>query len=291
MNWQGETKSRSDSPVAVGGVGGSGTRLIAQILRHVGFYMGDDLNEASDNVWFTLLFKRTDLWGVSQAGDSFEQAVQAFRSVMIGSTSLSPTQVDWIESLAALDRPQHNSAWLSERVESLRRAAALQSQRHGRWGWKEPNTHIYLDRLQRAFPTMKYIHVMRNGLDMAHSSNQNQLRLWGPHLLRTSEVEVNARSSLKFWCHVHRRVLTLAEAMPKNFLLLNYDEFCSYPQSRLRDLLKFLEVSVDATTERSLFSLVRPPDSIGRFKHFGLQLFDPEDVAYVASLGFDTECS
>ncbi len=43
--------------VAIGGMGGSGTRLIARILVECGIYMGSDLNEALDNLVFTRLFK------------------------------------------------------------------------------------------------------------------------------------------------------------------------------------------------------------------------------------------
>ena len=43
-------------PVAIGGIGGSGTRLIAQCLKELGFYLGGDLNQANDNLWFVLLF-------------------------------------------------------------------------------------------------------------------------------------------------------------------------------------------------------------------------------------------
>ena len=38
--------------VAIGGVGGSGTRLIARMLGQLGWYLGDDLNESVDNLWF-----------------------------------------------------------------------------------------------------------------------------------------------------------------------------------------------------------------------------------------------
>ena len=46
------------SPVIIGGVGGSGTRVVAEILDNLGFYIGNDLNPAKDNLWFLLLFKR-----------------------------------------------------------------------------------------------------------------------------------------------------------------------------------------------------------------------------------------
>jgi hypothetical protein len=45
-------------PVAIGGLGGSGTRIVAEMLAAGGVYIGEDLNDALDNQWFTLLMKR-----------------------------------------------------------------------------------------------------------------------------------------------------------------------------------------------------------------------------------------
>jgi len=157
------------------------------------------------------------------------------------------------------------------------------------WGWKEPNTHIFLDRLAIAFPHMRYIHVMRNGLDMAHSSNQNQLRLWGSSLLGTAKYEVNPHWSLKYWCAVHRRVTALGRSMGDRFLLLNYDELCRNPEAGLKTLGEFVAPSNPLSTD-DLATLVRSPDSVGRFKEFGLDVFDGDDVDYARSLGFDTRC-
>ncbi len=53
-------------PVVIGGVGGSGTRLIAQILKDLGYFMGNDLNEANDNLLFPLLFKRIEILSSSE---------------------------------------------------------------------------------------------------------------------------------------------------------------------------------------------------------------------------------
>ena len=53
--------SSRSSVIAVGGVGGSGTRLIAAFLDRLGIYMGDDQNESLDNLWFNLLFKQHPL--------------------------------------------------------------------------------------------------------------------------------------------------------------------------------------------------------------------------------------
>jgi hypothetical protein len=271
-----------NSPVAIGGVGGSGTRLVAAVLARTGTYIGSDLNEALDNLWFTLLFKRIELW--SAPSGEFARMLRIFRAAMAEARAFEPGEREAVEMLAAADRLQHAADWLATRARAL-----LASERIERaiWGWKEPNTHIFLDRLAESFPRLRYIHVMRNGLDMALSSNQNQLQLWGAALLGRP-VAMTPRDSLSYWCAVHRRVQALGGAMGERFLLLNYDALCASPEHGLRRLLAFLGVPVDAALLAELVALVRPPTSIGRYREHGIGGFDPDDVAYVAALGFDT---
>ena len=65
-----ETPVLSDAaPVVVGGVGGSGTRVVAQLLIELGFDMGSDLNESLDDLGFTALFKRRNLWPLERNGE------------------------------------------------------------------------------------------------------------------------------------------------------------------------------------------------------------------------------
>jgi hypothetical protein len=278
------------SPVAIGGVGGSGTRLVAEIVRHFGWYLGGDLNHALDNLWFTLLFKRVELRGEPAGGREFDRAVDVFRAAMAGGSPLTPEQLAWVNELAAKDRPQHDRAWLLERVDSLAAAAGGARRHLTRWGWKEPNTHVFLDRLPAAFPGMKYIHVVRNGLDMAYSANQNQLGLWAPVLFGQPPTDSGPRASLKYWCQAQRRALRLGVHLKERFVLLNYDAFCQDPGHHLPGLSQFLGVGMEPELQASLLSLVRIPDSIGRFKPRGLASFDPSDVEYVKELGFDTDC-
>ena len=63
-------------PVVIGGVGGSGTRLIAQCLKETGFHIGTDLNVANDNLWFTLLFKRIEILASSEK--EFDDLIRIF---------------------------------------------------------------------------------------------------------------------------------------------------------------------------------------------------------------------
>jgi len=278
----------ASTPVAVGGVGGSGTRLIAQCLRELGYFVGSDLNESNDNLLFTLLFKRDEI--LESTDEEFRELLSIFYRGMLGEGELSPSQVARLKALAKTSRNRLSVEWLQDRVIALLQKNKNTGSMGGRgyWGWKEPSTHVVLDRLLDIIPGMKYIHVVRNGLDMAYSENQNQLAWWGSHFLG-EEIELSPRCSLKYWCAVHRRVLNIGESMGANFLLLNYDEFCTGGDSGIKQLYDFLAVDDDrAVVQSQLLGLIDTPDSIGRYKNQDISVFDKKDVQYVEQLGFDT---
>ena len=51
----------NNKPIVFGGVGGSGTRLFAQIMYLLNVYMGNCINDTEDNLMFTFLFKNKDV--------------------------------------------------------------------------------------------------------------------------------------------------------------------------------------------------------------------------------------
>lgn len=266
-------------PVAIGGVGGSGTRLVAELLRSLGFHLGSDLNTASDTLWFTLLFKRLEILQCSD--EEFDCLTQALVSGLRGGQPLGTATVALVRQLAGHDRPQHDAAWLRQRAESLL-AATNQSARPGRWGWKEPNTHVVIERLWQRLPDLRYVHVVRNGLDMAFSSNQNQLQLWGPRLL-DSDGPVTPARSLSYWCRVHERANALLSANPDRMYWLDYDAFCSTPRRESAQLCEFLGCRFDQA--EPFLETVREP---ARPRHFGRPMgdFDPADLDFLCQLGY-----
>ena len=272
-------------PVIIGGVGGSGTRLVASLLLKLGYWLGSDLNESLDNLWFTLLFKRLDI--LDCTSHDFEQAVSIFIKRMSGNPDLSSYEVSWIQSLASADREQHNSIWLKARADSLF-TFTRQTDMPQNWGWKEPNSHIILDRLNHHIMNLRYIHVMRNGFDMAFSNNQNQLKLWGPTFLG-DDFGLTPAHSLKFWCLVHRRIDLIGRQMGDRFLMVNYDDLCKNPTNQIKQLIRFLNpFSYDEESLLPLLNLIRPLSHQRPFHSHAIDIFDPEDVFYVKSLGFHT---
>jgi hypothetical protein len=271
------------APVAIGAIGGSGSRVVAAVAAAVGLGLGDDLNDALDNLAFTLLFKRAEI--LTAPDHEFAALAGVFVKAMRGLGPLTEPERDMVAHAAATSRPQHPKRWLRKRARRLEAAAADSRPRPERWGWKEPNTHVVLDRLRAALPSLRYVHVARHGVDMAYSANQNQLRLWG-QLLLGRPVEVTPASALKYWCAVHRRVLALGRDMGSDFLFLRYDDLCREPREQVARLLDFLGVEVSASELERLAGLIVRPQSIGRYAAHGLAGFDAADLAYVEELGF-----
>ncbi|MGD7037261.1 sulfotransferase [Methylotuvimicrobium buryatense] len=232
------------SPVAIGAIGGSGTRVVARLLMELGYYIGSDLNHANDNLLFTSKFKRLEILNMSH---------QTF------------------------------SVLLDEFVSEMKTGCDLAGQ--SKWAWKEPNTHIVIDRLLRLLPKLHYIHVIRHGLDMAHSNNQNQPRLWGSFFLGGEPQEhIEPRYSLKYWCAVHRRIMNIASHpdFSHRILFIDYDELCHNPLVVIRRLCSFLKHDEKNIDTHELADLIQNPGSIGRWKKFGLDIFDAGDLAYLS---------
>jgi len=52
-----KNKIKRNSPIIIGGFGGSGTRVIAEILKSCDYNIGIDINKANDDLSFTFFFK------------------------------------------------------------------------------------------------------------------------------------------------------------------------------------------------------------------------------------------
>lgn len=271
------------SPIAIGGVGGSGTRLIAGILKNIGYFIGDDLNFANDNLTFTLLFKRTEILNLSNI--EFKSLVEIFINYMTIRSPYTLKQIEQIHKVSTNDRLVHSREWLEIRKCMLFNP---ESKKITCWGWKEPNSHIIIDRLYRIIPGLKYIHVIRNGLDMAYSKNKNQMNQWGKYIIPEVKFSSEPSYALKYWCAVHRRIHDIKNiyGTNENFLFLNFDNFCKFPLDGLQNLLKFLNIPKKINLT-GLLKIINIPDSMGRYKQHSLNIFDPEDIQFVREMGFE----
>jgi len=244
-------------PVAVGGVGGSGTRVIAEVLAGMDVFMGNLVNHALDNL----------AWPLGSGLDSAEMAPPA-------------------------DRRRQSIAYALAGFEEFMLNAKARNQRDYRgWGWKVPTSFLWLDELCEAFPGLRYMHVIRHGLDMAYSRNRTQVSLWGHRF----GVEVGARPGpeeiLRYWVRANRHAKQQGEVLlAERFLMVNFDALCLAPETGLQQIAAFLGLEVTAPRLADLSRLIHTPRSMGRYRRQSdLSRLDPDDVRAVEAFGFPIE--
>ena len=217
----------------------------------------------------------------------FASRVSLFVAAMTGGRPLDADERAMLKTLATRGRPEQGAVrlpvpWLEERARLLAEAPVACLPPGTSWGWKEPNTHIVLPQLLRELPGLRYVHVVRNGLDMAFSRNQSQLAFWGERWLGR-QVRPGPRDALTYWCMVHRRVQEIGDAMGSRFLWLDYDALCADPAEGFAILADFLGLPV--TDTEPLLPLVRPQPTTGRHREHPLSIFDPADLDYLSGIG------
>jgi hypothetical protein len=239
-------------PVVIGGVGGSGTRVVAELLKELGYYLGP-LNHANDNIEFGRLFGQSEWFKESNKNNrqAILERLKTFEKIMLKSLEIN------------------HSKYIG-------------------WGWKNPPTHIYIEFLNKYFKKIKYIHVIRHGLEMVYSDNQNQLSRWGDLYNIKPSSKVDPKSSLQYWFASNERAIRLGhELFNQNFLLINFNQLCVNPQKEISRLIKFLELDHSKFNIDQLASLIHLPKSWERYKHHDLSIISEDDFNLIRKLGFN----
>lgn len=225
-------------PSVIGATGGSGTRVVARIARNAGMYIGaDGLNESEDPLYIAKFYDRwLNAWVPADRVSDENAMLEDFRAVLA-------------RHLDGLDRPR-------------------------RWGWKEPRS-IYLVRLfDREFPAFRFLHVVRDGRDMALSENQNQLRKHGVLVGLPKRGLSPPAQSIALWSWVNAEAARYGrEALGERYLRIRFEDLCADPVATAARVLEFFSLDGDPAAAADE---LEPPGSLGRWRD--------EDPALVAEL-------
>lgn len=255
--------------VLIGGLGGSGTRAIADAVANLGFYPGECLNASSDNLIFTRLFKLPQWLKSYPADHEIDSRISVFRSIM--EAGITPAIADEFPDLKEFAKRQSSGF------------ARLSSNHHG-WMTKEPNSHIFADPLLRNLDTAHFIYVTRDAFDMAYSSNRQQLINWGWMFdIKVEDYTSPEEAQLAYWTATERRKAQLVQRWPGRMSTWSFEEFVANPEAHLTDLTRKLYISVPEYTIRSACAHVKKPEGMGRSKGHPLN-FAPDLIDEAISL-------
>lgn len=280
-------------PVVIGGVGGSGTRVVCELLQSSGVFVGCDLNQALDNLWFTLLFKRPAWLATAGAegGAGVTAGLDLFVKAMRGTEPWTATDREALRAaVEAMSVTGHDhlgsgrGAWPYGRMERM-----LDENRarpgDARWGWKEPNSHVVLDHLAQRFPELRFVLVVRHGLDMAYSANHAQLHCWGTRYGVDPEgPEPLPVRLLRYWSAANATAIERGtRLLGRRFTVVRYDDLCASPAREAARLLERLDLPAPGP---DLAAIPRVSDSTGRYRDKDLSVFAAADIDAVLRLGF-----
>lgn len=242
-------------PLGVGGVGGSGTRLVASLLEAMGLFMGEHVNRSNDSLVWPPFRK---LLAESPGRDAAARERVVFEAI-------TRFEQHMHEDYHRVARGDHN------------------------WFWKVPTTFFWLEPLAAYFPRMKYIHVIRHGLDMAFSGNRRQVKVWAGAVGLELRPPIDPRQMLEYWVLANDLALDRARRLlGDRCLLLSFDRLCRSPETELPRLAAFVDCPEAQWGLERWRSMIRTPESIGRFRdHDCHALFPPRLLQAVARYGYD----
>jgi len=285
-----------NSPLIIGGVGGSGTRLFASILQECNFYIGNKLNIALDNHWFGRIMllehpklvtdrkiknNRLKLWykKITNNKKLASKRLGIFKLLMTSDKQIEKGKFS--SDFQLFDLKEKNEE-ISKKIYSNQLPNKIDTKL---WGWKQPNSYLFLEELKEHFPKMKYIHTIRNGLDMVYSKNQNQFKKH-KHLYNIPNKDTPT-TRLEFWLKANEKVIQKGESLLEDdFYLLNFDKFVLNKEEEMKVLLSFLDIKVSEKKFNTLLKLVQTPSSMNRYKEHGLDNFSKKQLTRVNNLGF-----
>ena len=211
-------------PGVAGATGGSGTRVVARIMRRGGMFIGSDLNVSEDALDFAAFSDRwiNRYWGRGMTPDMHAE----------------------LRALAARQFAEAPAG--------------------APWGWKEPRSVYLLPFLDQHLPSIRFLHVIRDGRDMAFSSNQMQLSKHGDVILPPGD-EPEPLRSIELWSTVNVSAADWGEQhLGDRYLRLRFEDLCADPVPGVAAVLRFYGLAGDA--ERIAAEEVRLPSSFGRWR-------------------------
>jgi len=232
----------NSGPLIIGGTGGSGTRAIAKcLISSKQVYLGQNHNRALDCLDFKGLYDHYIPQFLPNFYSGLVSPLNGFSELASFETSLRKCVDLYMEKYA---QPDFNKVW----------------------GWKGPRSMYLLPMFHYFLPNLKFLHVVRDGRDMAYSNNQNQLQLYGDLSLEGEDLGLaQSVRSIVLWEKVNMTVSSYALThIKENYLCIKYEDLIFHRDKTLVKIAKFLEI--DNAYLLDSRSIISPSPTLGRWR-------------------------
>jgi hypothetical protein len=228
-------------PVVLLGMHRSGTSLTARILRDVGIHMGRWLSRDAESVFFQRLNRRV-LGAVGAKWGYVDPLVEAMSCEEFVEQQTNTLRLALLQDRQFISRDVGIVRYFGR---DLWRAVCRDHTIP--WGWKDPRTTIVFPVWSRVFPRARWVHVLRNGVDVAistHRRSKKQQRKLRNRFIRIdfSPITLDFGYCFRLWETYISFVMDHRHLVPPgNFYEMRFEDLLAEPQEELRRLMDFLK--------------------------------------------------
>ncbi|MBN1661654.1 MAG: sulfotransferase [Anaerolineae bacterium] len=242
-----ESQMSQAEPVVILGMHRSGTSLVTRLLIDVGIYMGSRLSVNAEPPFFQKL-NQSIFASAGATWSNVEPMIEA-----MASPQFVERQAGVLEHIL-LERNTIRDFFGAEQWPAGRDLPL------SRWGWKDPRTTLTFPIWLSVFPHARFVHVLRNGVDVAISIHRRTCMIreqwwkwWWYQLRGYGTSTLNFQHDLELWeRYVSFALEEKKRIAPERYYEVRYEALLDAPEAEVRGLLAFLDVQTGSTTVASV---------------------------------------
>ena len=277
-------------PIIISGLGGSGTRVVAEIFMHVGVFLGSDLNNSLDNLFFTFLFKHPHKFTFpnSQQASLVHQLFDVHHKILLRNESMTVNDLRWLAWAGlqhGIHRIYYNWRWVASRWYKIFIAKHKTIKPASSWGWKEPHVVYFLPQLLEFYPEAKFVFLIRHGLDMAFTRNDQQFRHWPLYYGEKNFVRI-PRAMFDYWYQFNKYALGIAEQQlgKERFHVVKLENL--YGVNKHEHIIRLLKyIDIDDVPD-DVLRIPQVPTSANRYLKHDISWIDAEVEQKLTEFGY-----
>ncbi|SDF44642.1 Sulfotransferase family protein [Limimonas halophila] len=213
-------RGAGEKPVFIVGAPRSGTTLLRRLLQAGGAIHIPPENHALKGIVWDAARRPRRKW--TPTVNAVCSAIE-YRSLFADwEMPLRPLAV----ALTELPADEHSLARI---VAAIYREHAARTGAPARWGDKTPLNVLAMDEIRALFPDARFLHIVRDGVDVTHSMVKDGLR---PSLHQASTQ----------WARFTRAGELFAARHPEQVLTLHYENLVTAPETELQRICPFAEL-------------------------------------------------
>jgi hypothetical protein len=231
-------------PLILLGMHRSGTSLTTRLLADIGIHMGSWLSRDAESVHFQRLNRRI-FNSVGVRWGEVDLLIEAMNSPEFVEQQARIAQQALWRKWRFYDRnPVIVNFFGPQLWQQMSQDDSVA------WGWKDPRTTVTFPIWTQVFPNARWLHVLRNGIDVTISTHRRSLKQQRKLRNRVFPIDYSPRTldfahSFHLWETYVSFVLERRELIPPGqYLEMRYEDLLAEPRRELQRVVDFVNYPV-----------------------------------------------